>query len=392
MARRPKSESLKYIYNVHTHVFTLAHVPDDFLGFGIVPLARIPFFAKIIDCLLKSIRLFTHNESFDRLAVFARAAEHKTSRDIFIHMKGYYPYGTKFCALAVDFEYMGAGKTLDYEVQLRDLAAIKNDQELGDFILPFIAIDPRRKNLLEIVRRYVEEYGFRGLKLYPPMGYYPDDPALHPVYAYAQENGLPLIAHCSPGGVYQKSRITGAIKKELLEKIGPIPWRERWKWWKVNEHLTAGYTHPDNYVPVLEKFPRLKVCLGHFGGAQEWDRYMDDSWKPGEEKPYDKSWLAVILDMMQKYPNLYADIAYTVEAERLLPMISVLVNNPLFRTRILYGSDCYMVQMDKSERAFSINVRGYLGEANFRQIAQDNPREFLAPAQDETHESTDEFE
>jgi hypothetical protein len=70
----------------------------------------------------------------------------------------------------------------------------------------------------------------------------------------------------------------------------------------------------------------------------------------------------------------------------------VLVNNPLFRTRILYGSDCYMVQMDKSERSFSVNVRGYLGEANFRQIAQDNPREFLAPAQDETHESTDEFE
>jgi len=230
------------------------------------------------------------------------------------------------------------------------------------------------------------------LKLYPPMGFYPDDPALHPVYAYAQENSLPLIAHCSPGGVYQKSRITGAIKKKLLEKIGPMPWWERWKWWKVNEHLTAGYTHPDNYVPVLEKFPRLKVCLGHFGGAQEWDRYMDDSWKPGEEKPYDKSWLAVILDMMQKYPNLYADIAYTVEAERLLPMISVLVNNPLFRTRILYGSDCYMVQMDKSERSFSVNVRGYLGEANFRQIAQDNPQEFLAPIQDEAHESTDEFE
>jgi uncharacterized protein len=119
---------------------------------------------------------------------------------------------------------------------------------------------------------------------------------------------------------------------------------------------------------------------------------MDDSWKPGEEKPCDKSWLAVILDMMKKYPNLYADIAYTVEAERLLPMISVLVCNPMFRSRILYGSDCYMVQMDKSERAFSVNVRGYLGEADFRQIAQDNPLEFLGMPKDAEHESTDEFE
>jgi hypothetical protein len=73
-------------------------------------------------------------------------------------------------------------------------------------------------------------------------------------------------------------------------------------------------------------------------------------------------------------------------------MISVLVSNPLYRSRILYGSDCYMVQMDKSERSFSVNVRGYLGETDFRQIAQENPREFLAPLKDEAHESTDEFE
>jgi predicted TIM-barrel fold metal-dependent hydrolase len=307
-------------------------------------------------------------------------------------MKGYYPEGTKFCALAVDFEFMGAGKTLDYEIQLQDLVAIKNDEKLGEFVIPFIAIDPRRKNLLALVRKYVEEHGFRGLKLYPPMGYYPNDPALHPIYAYAQENGLPLIAHCSPGGVSQKGRITGAEKKELLGKIRPIPWLERRKWWKVNDYLTDAYARPDNYIPVLEKFPRLKICLGHFGGAEEWHRYMDDSWEPDTEKPNSKSWLAVILDMMQKYPNLYADIAYTVEAEALLPMISVLVSNPLYRSRILYGSDCYMVQMDKSERSFSVNVRGYLGETDFRQIAQENPREFLAPLKDEAHESTDEFE
>jgi uncharacterized protein len=278
----------------------------------------------------------------------------------------------------MDFEYMGAGKTLDYEIQLQDLVAIKNDQELGEFILPFIAIDPRRKNLLDLVIRYVEEFGFAGLKLYPPLGYYPNDPALHPIYAYAQEKGLPLIAHCSPGGVYQKSRITGNVKKELLEKIRPIPREERWKWWKVNDYLTDAYTHPENYIPVLEKFPGLKICLGHFGGNEEWHPYMDDSWKPDPEKPYSKAWLAVILDMMQKYPNLYADISYIAEDESLLPMISVLVRNPLFRKHILYGSDCYMVQMDQSERFFSVNVRGYLGEADFRQIAQDNPQGFLA--------------
>jgi uncharacterized protein len=380
MSPKPKNDPLEDMYNVHTHVFTLAHIPDSFLGFGIVPAARIPIIAKIIDWVLRHLRPFKSNDYFDRLAVFVRAAEYPTSKDIFAHMKGYYPANTKFCTLAMDFEYMGAGKTQDYEIQLQELVAIKNDEALGEFIIPFIAIDPRRKNLLELVRKYVENHGFHGLKLYPPLGYYPDDPALHPIYAYAQENRLPLIAHCSIGGIYQKSRISGAVKQDLLGKIRPIPRSERWKWWKMNDYLTDGYAHPENYIPVLEKFPNLKICLGHFGGNEEWIRYMDDSWKPDQEKPYSKSWLAVILDMMQKYPNLYADISYTAEDESLLPMIAVLVRNSLFRSRILYGSDCYMVQMDRSERYFSVNVRGYLGEADFKQIAQDNPREFLGIA------------
>jgi len=32
MAKKSKNDPLEYIYNVHTHVFTIGHVPDGFLG------------------------------------------------------------------------------------------------------------------------------------------------------------------------------------------------------------------------------------------------------------------------------------------------------------------------------------------------------------------------
>jgi hypothetical protein len=48
------------------------------------------------------------------------------------------------------------------------------------------------------------------------------------------------------------------------------------------------------------------------------------------------------------------------------------------REKTLFGSDFYMVQQDVSERAFSLNIRAALGEADFKLIAEDNPKRFLS--------------
>ena len=41
------------------------------------------------------------------------------------------------------------------------------------------------------------------------------------------------------------------------------------------------------------------------------------------------------------------------------------------------GSDFYMNQLRYSERSFGLDLRGYLGEDDFKTIAYTNPRKFL---------------
>lgn len=56
---------------------------------------------------------------------------------------------------------------------------------------PFVDREPARQ-----LDRLVREQGFRALKLYPTYSYYyPNDPLLYPLYARAEELGIPVLCH-----------------------------------------------------------------------------------------------------------------------------------------------------------------------------------------------------
>jgi hypothetical protein len=55
----------------------------------------------------------------------------------------------------------------------------------------------------------------------------------------------------------------------------------------------------------------------------------------------------------------------------------VLLADPKINRQILFGSDYYMVESKASERRFGLDLRGYLGETDFRAIALDNPKAFM---------------
>ena len=83
---------------------------------------------------------------------------------------------------------------------LRDWADRYPDQ-----IIPFIHIDPRSggrdlpgPDPLEFIRKFHKK-GFRGIKLYPPLGYDAADELLMPIYGYANEHSLPVMVHCTRG-------------------------------------------------------------------------------------------------------------------------------------------------------------------------------------------------
>ena len=66
-------------------------------------------------------------------------------------------------------------------------------------LLPFAGIDPRRgRHGLDLVDRALREWGFRGLKLYPPCGFSPSDRSLDPFYDLCAHHGLPVLTHTGP--------------------------------------------------------------------------------------------------------------------------------------------------------------------------------------------------
>lgn len=68
----------------------------------------------------------------------------------------------------------------------------------GDRMIPFVGVDPRRPNALELFRAGLDRWGIRGLKLHPCTGFYPHDPVCLPFYELAGERGAPVLIHTGP--------------------------------------------------------------------------------------------------------------------------------------------------------------------------------------------------
>lgn len=62
------------------------------------------------------------------------------------------------------------------------------------------------------------------------------------------------------------------------------------------------------------------------------------------------------------YPNVYADISYTLNDTSLLPLLKMILEaDTRVRERVLFGTDFQMVSKSICEREFAINIRSYLG-------------------------------
>ncbi|MFI6448429.1 amidohydrolase family protein [Kitasatospora sp. NPDC050543] len=65
----------------------------------------------------------------------------------------------------------------------------------------YLGADPRRGEAgVAAFERMVDDYGFDGLKLYPPCGYSPSDPGLYPYYEVCAARELPVFVHTGPTG------------------------------------------------------------------------------------------------------------------------------------------------------------------------------------------------
>jgi uncharacterized protein len=291
-------------------------------------------------------------------------------------VRGFYPEGTRFVLLPMDMTKMNAGGVaVGIDEQHEEIAALRSAYP-DSTVIPFATVDPRHEGIVEKTIALIERRGFRGLKLYPPTGYHPYDRRLWPLYEYAQDRNLPVLTHCSrPASVQYRGEPTDEMRTDPVTggklNLGRF------------ELLTL-FTDPDAYRPLFERYPRLRICLAHFGGAGDWSRYLDKPWHSATD-PANKSWLAKILDMLRsgEYPGLWTDISYTLYAnDEHVYLLKALLSNPKVSGRVLFGSDFYVVEnAELEERRRSVRLRAVIGEELFNTIARENPRQFLGETQ-----------
>lgn len=319
------------IVNCHVHVFTLACIPDGILPWPVMQILRRSYIRRPLIAALETGQFGVMGQ---RAARFARISGQKNQREVFEIVRGYYPTGTRFVLLPMDMAMMAGGEApIDLKAQHDELAAIAKDSD--GTALPFCAVDPRRPKVLSELKRCHQELGFHGVKLYPPLGYAPWDPVLRDeIYPYCVDNNLPIMSHCSRGGVRQ----SGMSDSDQAAFAGPIAFQD-----------------------VLSDFPDLRVCLAHFGGEQDWDDYLGKP-HPGPISLHGRfrgeNWLTLILDWLRagKFPNLWTDVSYTMfNTTQNVPALNVFLQDERVAERVLFGSDYFMTELEEtSERRVSI--------------------------------------
>jgi uncharacterized protein len=352
------------LYNCHIHTFKEQDIPRRYLPLGLVRiLASTPGF-QAIGFLLNLLNPLTSNDQFKRYRKFVEIGRYNSQKEIFEECQKFYPVNSRFVIVSMDMAFMNAGRVpRAYPEQLKELADLK--KQFPDIVIPFVHLDPRRPEMMNLLKTCVEDWGYSGIKLYPSVGYFPYDARLTPVYEYAEKHNLPVIAHCSPYNPTHNKGWSWQIKALLASSKIPLD---------INtcsrKRLCSNFAHPLNYKFVMDDFKKLRICLAHWGSEYYWNKFLDH--------PEDKgNWFLVIKDMMEQYKNLYTDISYTLNNQDLFPLLKVMLSDGKLRDQVLFGSDYYMVEYEATERRFGIDLRGYLGEMDFKTVAWDNPLKFL---------------
>ncbi|MSS72165.1 MAG: amidohydrolase [Candidatus Latescibacteria bacterium] len=156
-------------------------------------------------------------------------------------------------------------------------------QARPDRFIGFAFVTPHYpEEMVPELERAVDRLGFKGIKIYPP--YFPlpvSDPVWDPVFAFANERGLPLLSHTWGGDAK---------------------------------------CCPSLFVPLAERYPNVSWIVGHAGGT-------------GAGR-------GIAVEAARKVPNLYLEIC---SSWRNPGAIEDLVSGA-GADRVLYGSDLPLIE------------------------------------------------
>jgi len=340
------------ITNCHIHTFTAQHVPENFPFPGAKYIRKTPGIIRGLGWAARLLGQEQLSDQLQRLYQFQQQGARETQQEILDDVSKYYPSDTRFVILPMAMQNIGFGSVpVDLRAQHDELAQMRDTANPPGSVLPFATVDPRDPDSVRECLRALTELKFKGLKIYPRLGFAPDHQRLmEDIYPLVDRLGLPVMTHCSRGGVQGSD---------------------------VCDYQGDQYTRPHAYLPVLRKFPQMRLCLAHFGGQVDWTAYANARETRGGE-----NWMTQIREMIGSgaYPNLWTDISYTLfQFDDFAPILRLLLRgtdpaSQRLHARVLFGSDFYMTRQEElSERAVSIRLRDTLGDNLFKQIAQTNP-------------------
>jgi len=344
-------------YEVTSHwgfLSSIALITVVFYPSLVKPLVMV--FSKIFS-FLKIIPGPKVNEFLSRYIKIIKFSLYQTQSNIFHKLKKMYEEGSKIIVLPMDMEYMKAGKVEEsYVEQLEGINKLCDSKVAKENVVPFVFVDPRRiseeskkqskkhkkidkvgaaffdweikkgsieagqplvelkdcllKDLLEQGKEEQSNKGnFKGIKLYPALGYYPFDEYLLPLYHYCVQNKIPVLTHCVKGIIYYRGEIDKKwnyhpvfnSRKEDSNMSFPLETKHH-----KNSDLQVNFTHPLNYLVLLESnylykviekstneklkklfmfnedndtvsnfLENLQLNLAHYGGVEQAQKYLD---------------------------------------------------------------------------------------------------------------------
>ncbi|MEL6191558.1 MAG: hypothetical protein AAFR66_05900 [Bacteroidota bacterium] len=173
------------------------------LGLGLIVNKGLRWFLlKISSFVIKPLAKLPGKNTlnfFSRYLKIASIANYKEQSTAYNKLYKMYPPGSKFVVLTMDMTYMNLTPPRSYYEQLDDIVKMMSrDNKNYQNIIPFLFVDPRRiekdpsffkwsfmngEIVLEDckLKEYVEDGLFRGIKIYPALGYYAFDERLLPL-------------------------------------------------------------------------------------------------------------------------------------------------------------------------------------------------------------------
>jgi predicted TIM-barrel fold metal-dependent hydrolase len=173
---------------------------------------------------------------------------------------------SKSIVLLPDFTYIFASDISISEMYDQHQAFLKKHQ---DRVAVFAGIDPRwGKDGLDLFEKGVKEYGFSGLKLYPPCGYSPSDKILYPFYEICRAHQIPVLLHTGPTSPVLEHHWAEAKLIDTAAHLFP----------EVNFILAHGGVHDvEKCVSLCAYRPNLYLDIGAFAsliGPTGWQGKM----------------------------------------------------------------------------------------------------------------------